>query len=517
MDRKQVFSSRVTRRSFAAGSLASAVMLTGGRVISAQDATPVTDATPDTGVTSEVLLTGLADPRFVLVDGSDVYFTESGTGGDEPISELASDGTPAGDPISMAGPSGKVSVLAADGTVTAIADNLRSFTFGESEIVGAAGLALDGNGSLYVAVGAPGPSVGLIELTGNEGVVVKIDLETGEQTVLANLVDYEIANDPDPMAIDSNLYGMSYLDGKLYVADAGGNCIYTVDAETGEIAVFAVTGGIEAPFLPESGNPARGGAREIDSVPSSAVPGPDDRIYVSFVTGGPFPTGLAPVYAYSLDGEKEVFATGLTMTQSLAFSSDGSLYASIASVDLINGQPGQVVRVEADGSLTVVLDGLIIPGGIAFDADDNLYVLEMVTGVPTGGQLVKYTGVTGVVAAAPEPEATPEPEETEPEATPVAKGGAGSSESFQVSMVDTAFEPNALTIPANTDVTINLENTGFLAHDFAMDSPTKIVSDVLGNGGTTSMTLNLEPGTYTFYCTQVGHRQLGMVGTLTVE
>lgn len=516
MDRKQVFSSRVSRRSFAAGSLASAVMLTGGRGISAQDATPVTDEGSDSGVTSEVLLTGLADPRFVLVDGGDVYFTESGTGGDEPIAELASDGTPAGDPISMAGPSGKVSKLAADGTVTAIADDLRSFTFGESEIVGAAGLALDGNGSLYVAIGAPGPSVGLIELTGNEGVVVKIDLATGEQTVLANLVDYEITNNPDPMAVDSNLYGMSYLDGKLYVADAGGNCIYAVDAATGEIAVFAVTGGIEAPFLPDSGNPARGGAKEIDSVPSSAVPGPDGRIYVSFVTGGPFPAGLAPVYAYSPDGEQEVFATGLTMTQSLAFSSDGSLYASIASVDLINGQPGEVVRVEADGSLTTVLGGLIFPGGIAFDADDNLYVLEMVTGVPGGGQLVKYTGVTSVVAA-PESEATPEPEETEPAATPVAEGGAGSSESFQVKMVDTAFEPNALTIPANTDVTINLENTGFLAHDFAMDSPTKIVSDVLGNGGTTSVTLNLEPGTYNFYCTQVGHRQLGMVGTLTVE
>ncbi|MCA9833957.1 MAG: cupredoxin domain-containing protein [Thermomicrobiales bacterium] len=83
-------------------------------------------------------------------------------------------------------------------------------------------------------------------------------------------------------------------------------------------------------------------------------------------------------------------------------------------------------------------------------------------------------------------------------------------------MIDTAFEPNALTIPANTDVVIQLENTGFLAHDFAMDNP-KMVSKVLGHGGTTEVTLNLAPGTYTFYCSQVGHRQLGMEGKLTVQ
>jgi uncharacterized cupredoxin-like copper-binding protein len=35
--------------------------------------------------------------------------------------------------------------------------------------------------------------------------------------------------------------------------------------------------------------------------------------------------------------------------------------------------------------------------------------------------------------------------------------------------------------------------------------------------GTTSITLNLKPGTYTFFCQVPGHRAAGMFGTLTVK
>lgn len=497
----------LNRRTLATGAASTIAAASLAGAIRAQEATPEADeSSTDNGVTSEVLVTGLADPRFVVTDGTDVYFTESGTGGDEPLILPGDDDTP----VSQFGRTGKVSKLSADGTVTAIADDLLSYTFGAAgEIVGPAGLALDGEGSVYVAIGAPGPFIADMPRTGEEGVLVKIDLETGESTVVSDLIEWEINENPDPMTIDSNPYGIALVDGIVYVADAGGNTIIAVDTASGETSTFAVTAGLPAEFFGEAGNPLRNGEPELDTVPSAVVPGPDGRLYVGYVTGGPFPAGFAPIDAYSLDGSMERVVEGLTMTADIAFDSSNRMYVAIVSTDMINGGPGQIVRVEDDGSVTTIIDGLALTAGIDFDADDNLYVINKSSMVPGGGELIRYSGVVDVPAGTGTPEAGDE-------ATSVAdEAPAGGGESFHIEFVDTAFEPNELTIPANVDVTLTFENTGFLPHDFAMDEP-NVISDALTNGGTSELTINLAPGEYTFYCSQIGHRAAGMVGTLTV-
>src|SRR5690606_17525129 len=178
-------------------------------------------------------------------------------------------------------------------------------------IVGAAGVAI-ADGKAYVTVGAPGPYVGVMNLTGEEGALYEVDLATGEKRVVADLAAYEIENNPDPVAIDSNLFGVAVRDGIAYVVDAGGNSILAVDIASGEISTFAVTGGLEAPFLPESGNPMRGGEMEIDSVPSGIKVGTGDRLYVSYVTGGPVPPRLPPSDASTIDGQQGTAEAGLT-------------------------------------------------------------------------------------------------------------------------------------------------------------------------------------------------------------
>ena len=40
---------------------------------------------------------------------------------------------------------------------------------------------------------------------------------------------------------------------------------------------------------------------------------------------------------------------------------------------------------------------------------------------------------------------------------------------------------------------------------------------VVGQGGTSTVTAKLKPGTYTFYCSVDGHEAAGMKGTLTVK
>ncbi|HEV2529276.1 MAG TPA: cupredoxin domain-containing protein [Thermomicrobiales bacterium] len=98
--------------------------------------------------------------------------------------------------------------------------------------------------------------------------------------------------------------------------------------------------------------------------------------------------------------------------------------------------------------------------------------------------------------------------------------GAGAAEqmAFNVSMVDLAFEPADLTIPANTDVTVNVVNNGNLPHYWAVVDQ-NIASPETQGGDTTAhpVTVNLPPGTYEVICPVPGHAAAGMVGTLTVS
>lgn len=514
---------RLNRRQFSIAIAAgTATGIAGSSLVYAQDlATPmaggaVVATTPRAGeLQPTIIATGLNAPRFLALDGDTIYFTEAGSGGDTAVFGTPSAGTPAAvDPLSQVGHTGRLSAVAADGTVMAIVDNFISYTFGANgEVVGAAGLGLDGAGKAYVAVGAPGPNIGSIALTGEEDAVFEVDLATGEKKLIADIGQYEITNNPDPFPIDSNLYGAAFADGVLYIADSGGNTVYSLTVASGELKPFAITGGLDAPFLPPSGNPLRGGAREIDSVPSAVTIGPDGKIYVGFVTGGPFPAGLAPVYSYAPDGTKSVFATGLTMIGGLAFSSDGTLYATIVSSNFIKQAPGLLVRVADDGNHQIILDNLIVPAGIAFDAADNLFLMNKSTGFPGGGELLKYTGV---VSAAGRPIAVPgssnAPGASPEAATPVAAQGV----SVTVLMEDIKFDRNEITVPADTDVAFTFENKGALQHDFTIDNPA-ITTGTLGSGDTVSLTINVPAGKYTYYCTQIGHREAGMVGTLTAQ
>lgn len=94
--------------------------------------------------------------------------------------------------------------------------------------------------------------------------------------------------------------------------------------------------------------------------------------------------------------------------------------------------------------------------------------------------------------------------------------GDAAAEVVTVDLVDIAFVPNQITIPADTDVTFRFENKGAAPHDFKIDDP-EVYSGSLSGGQSSEVVVNLPAGEYTFYCTVPGHRQAGMVGTLIVE
>jgi uncharacterized cupredoxin-like copper-binding protein len=67
-------------------------------------------------------------------------------------------------------------------------------------------------------------------------------------------------------------------------------------------------------------------------------------------------------------------------------------------------------------------------------------------------------------------------------------------------------------------VTIAFTNASPLEHNLTVAQGSKVVGATpTFIGGEKTLTLNLKPGTYTFYCTVPGHRAAGMEGNLTVQ
>jgi plastocyanin len=67
-------------------------------------------------------------------------------------------------------------------------------------------------------------------------------------------------------------------------------------------------------------------------------------------------------------------------------------------------------------------------------------------------------------------------------------------------------------------VTIAFTNAASLEHNLTIaQGSTQLGATPTFSGGTRTLTLNLKPGTYTFYCSVPGHRQSGMEGTLHVS
>jgi plastocyanin len=109
------------------------------------------------------------------------------------------------------------------------------------------------------------------------------------------------------------------------------------------------------------------------------------------------------------------------------------------------------------------------------------------------------------------------------------QGGAANEESGSggsASTLEFEADPNgelAYTSTSETakagKVTVEFKNPQALTHDVAIESSsgeevgaTELIAD-----GSDTTTVNLKPGTYTYFCTVPGHREAGMEGTLTVK
>ncbi len=111
--------------------------------------------------------------------------------------------------------------------------------------------------------------------------------------------------------------------------------------------------------------------------------------------------------------------------------------------------------------------------------------------------------------------AEPNHETAPPEPAPAEAGGKlalAADPSGQLKFDKSSLEAQA------GPVTIDMKNDSPVPHDVSIDGGGvdergKQVAD----GGTSTVTADLKPGAYTFYCSVPGHREAGMEGKLTVR
>ncbi len=105
--------------------------------------------------------------------------------------------------------------------------------------------------------------------------------------------------------------------------------------------------------------------------------------------------------------------------------------------------------------------------------------------------------------------------------TPATTGGGGGGGG---STVQISADPSGALKYEQTDVsatagsiTIDFTNMSSLPHDVTIEGNGASGATDQITDSTTSTTVDLDPGTYTFFCSVDGHRAAGMEGTLTVK
>jgi uncharacterized cupredoxin-like copper-binding protein len=119
----------------------------------------------------------------------------------------------------------------------------------------------------------------------------------------------------------------------------------------------------------------------------------------------------------------------------------------------------------------------------------------------SGGEDTGTTATTTSSAAAPSSSAT----------------GAAEGETVTATEGEMFIELSEDSFSAGS-YTFEVVNEGSGTHDFVVerDGADVAASETIGPGASTTLTVDLEPGEYVFYCSVANHRAMGMEVTVTV-
>ena len=337
-------------------------------------ADPAPPPQPDLSVVAD----GLVQPRGILATDQGLYISEAGAGGDGPCITLGSGNE------GCVGESSALTVLDEAGQNRLI-EGVSSLVEETGEGIGIHDIAVDDEGNIYAVVGL-GADPNFRDDLGPEGEtlgwVIQIH-DDGGYTPIADLAEYERVNNPDGADHpDSNPYGVAWDGQDLIVADAGANNVLRVSLD-GDIEVVAVLPPRmvpSPPFIP-------GDEMPMESVPTNVAVGPDGNYYVAELTGFPFVAGEANIYQITPDGDVSVFSDGYTNLGDLAFDANGNLWAlEIVAGGLLNVDPddpstlaSRIIKIDSDGNQVAdyMFQGMAFATGIQVGSDGAIYVVNL--------------------------------------------------------------------------------------------------------------------------------------------
>ncbi|MDZ8067695.1 MAG: ScyD/ScyE family protein [Nostoc sp. DedQUE08] len=347
----------------------------------------------------------------------DLYVTEAGIGGSGGCVPPASG---QGDSLCY-GTSGAVTKIE-NGKTERILTGLPSIALPDG--TGAGGprnIQFDATGKPYVLIGyGANPTFRDRNLGDTDlGKIIAPDFKTNSWTSVADLANYELANNPDGGDVGSNPLGFVIDGNKLVVADAGANDLLSVNTSGSNLQALTTfpqdiltnpvfppsdTPSNEPAQVPSQGEAVRGPSQfATQPVPSGVAKGPDGAYYISQFTGFPFPESGAKIYRVGADGKSSVFADGFTQLTDLQFDPAGNLYAlQYANQSAWKGDfDGSVIKIAPDGTRTTLLsgNGLESPSALTIAADGAVYVTNR-GDRPGFGQVLKIENTKSI----PEPD-----------------------------------------------------------------------------------------------------------------
>ncbi len=440
----------------------------------------------------DVYASGLVNPKGMVFAADGVlYVTEAGKPGEVMVPLPVNVGGTG--PI---GTNARVSRIAAGGQRQDFVTGLPNVgLYGGIEMLGATGLALL-NGALFeLAAGHITVSPALSRVTAD-----------GKLQAIADIGAYNRAHpvpgdngDAVPMG---NPFDVVALGGNLYITDGNYNRVLKVTPQ-----------GTISTLVDFSGDPTSVGA----------AAGPDGNLYVAQFGLAPYTAGSGHVDRVTPDGTVTAgVVRNLTTPVDVAFAPDGTLFvlqfAAQFDPKRLRYMPagGEVRRVNADGTTSAVVSGLMFPTAMTFGPDGALYVSNYGNESNDGqGQIVRVV-IGSASATGP---AVPAPDESKSYAlaqpTPVGQAAATTEVGGTVSMVEPAdpqqwgFDPKTQAVQVGQ--AIRFTNSGKIAHT-ATQSQGAFDTGFLKNGESATLTFDT-PGTFTFFC----QPHPWMQGTIVVQ